>query len=896
MTGLIQETFFESFPRITGADLNESLSDFEDVRILIDGIDTNDAKMFLNHFKTEANKKKSDKKAGTNQNGQERTELIQNDSNNSHNIERSIELSSMRDDDNEEERIAKLIQRQTDNNDSKCLFKINIQTSSKDTKTLDTKCSKDTTIKRVKEIIMDELKKDNIDNIELQYKGNNMDNDSILEDYNIIDSKHLITVVHKVKDSSMFAGFRQIARAARQSVFGAANNNARIYITLIYELPNKSTHSIYSIHKNSTISDVKIEIGAAEHLFITEDVQLYYEGNLLKDDYTLDSYKIFHNTTITVKYVKLMPTPSIVFIICSIVFDIIILLIESLVNKGNQKCINPDTGNYYGNPINIHAFIMFFSIVKLLCTIVIPGLLVKVRRNNILKLRFYWIFTWCIYTIGAVIGLIMLFNDSIPKGCLQSKSGYLLIIWVIIYNLVGIPVFIVKILWHLCCDAFDLVREYKSALIASLVLVANFALDWLPFFAYIQDWSSNSCITDDKHQGMIMDIKTFLLTAWIAKLLYTTGLITSEMSPAPEFKCIIHGACVFLQFFVGLFGILVAYAFGGGISNPCLGSNLGILLQIWSFIQIIIAIGTAIVLIKHLRSKESTCIIILMWSIGFVILILLCIPILTLVAGYASETPKCYEVIKNPIEITQYLSIMGWSDIIFKFIMLNIAVFAWTPYQHELDEYWLLVPVIITFMYAIFSIIIGGIGLNTIEQDRLTSECLTSSFIGIMFQVNSYYHTICGALYLIGCCLAYCAFADNQIIAGGMAGILSFGLFLNGILAVAQPSWNGYNDTWDECPIYWMETFLKIGGWAEIIVFVFVGIAACTKHQYAIGSVSCILFLIFGWSIIGIVMYHTNYFSDECRIIKIVSHMIIYSYTNVILFILLGCAGAAVAA
>ena len=111
----------------------------------------------------------------------------------------NIELSSIKDDDNDDERILKLIQSQQ-NNEIK-LFKINIQISSTKNIILQTECNKNTTILELKKIIMKELNKDNIDNIELQYNGNNMDNNSILSDYNIIDSKHLIKLLYTVQKS-----------------------------------------------------------------------------------------------------------------------------------------------------------------------------------------------------------------------------------------------------------------------------------------------------------------------------------------------------------------------------------------------------------------------------------------------------------------------------------------------------------------------------------------------------------------------------------------------------------------------------------------------------------------------------------------------------------------------
>ena len=862
---------------MTGTELNAVIINIQDVFDLIHDIQPHDAKLFFEYFQAEANKTRNDTHETQNstQNGrdgestaelsstqdnnnhvcndeinQERRKLIPNNTNENDNIAPSIELSSMR-----------------DNAHTKS-FKINIQTESKGIKTLKTKCSKYTTIKRVKQIIIHELNKNNIDNIELQYNGNSMDNDSILADYNIVDAKHLIELKYK--------------RFCKCASNINSDNNDNSVVVIRYELKDKLIHAI-SVPRITSIGCLKRQIRQKHKITPIYDIQLYYGNQQLIDSFTINSCGIVNNGCITVKYIKRISYTLACMIGFSRPFYIAIILIESLNTQDRQKCINPETEYYYGNPISIHTFIMFFSIASLLYSIIVPACIWPIfGRNNAPLIRFYNVFIWCFCTLGGIIGLIMIFNDSIPKECLQSKSGYLLIIWVIIHNLLGIPLFIVKGSWYLYRASYDLICEYASTLIASLILLVNFILDWLPFFALIQDLSINECNKDF--------VRLLLCIGWIGKLVYTVVIIYAKMIRNNKgIKYTIYCACFWFQFLLGLSGLLLTHTFGSGIPGPCFGSNLGILLQIWCYSQIIIAVIMRIIIVRHGPSRSiSICETIVAYLGCVCTLIILSIPILSLLGHYVFTEPKCVEISKSLIDISQYLLIIGSSDMVFN-IIIPLSITA--AFRNNTG---ILLPLIIGFIYAMYSIIIGAIGLHTIEQNTLTKEC-SQTFMGIIFQINCYYHTVFGSLLLIICAIIFIYYVKpNQkiLIARMVSGFLLFigliTLFMNGILAIIQPfkdDYNVYSNEPNECRTNWFKIFLRIGGSSQISMFFvacFAGWYAHVIHDcYPVIFPGLMCLFVLGWSIYGIMMYHTNYLSHQCRMIKLSIHMVIYSYTNI---------------
>ena len=78
-------------------------------------------------------------------------------------------------------------------------FLVNIKTSIHDIITLDTLCSTETSVLSLKMIILKERNLDDISNISLKYNDITMDDNKSLKDYNIYDSKHIITLYFKVK-------------------------------------------------------------------------------------------------------------------------------------------------------------------------------------------------------------------------------------------------------------------------------------------------------------------------------------------------------------------------------------------------------------------------------------------------------------------------------------------------------------------------------------------------------------------------------------------------------------------------------------------------------------------------------------------------------------------------
>ena len=607
----------------------------------------------------------------------------------------------------------------------------------------------------------------------------------------------------------------------------------------------------------------------------------------LQDFNTINYYNI--SSKITVKYQKINETKEklkkismYIFIICSVIVDITMIVMQNVGIENNKKCQNPDSGRYFGNPISIQTFIMFFSIAKLVFVAILSGLLVKRSQNNSFKIRLILIYIWCFFTVAAGIGLILFFNSSIPKECFSSKSGYLLIIWIIIHSLFGIPVFIVIILWNLCLGSLDLIRQYLSTLIICLILLANFTLDWLPFFAVIEKWSINEC----RNYG----IRGFLLFCWISKLIWRMFISNKSIRPV----------CFWFQFLLGLSG-LILYA-SLGISNPCTGSNLGTFILIWCSIQIIIAIIMRIIFIYKNHASESYPIsnyirdIIKEFIVCLIVLLILGIPVLSLVGYYNVRRPTSYnEFTINPIiSFDEYLLITGWLDIAFIFCAVSIIIIS-AIYTFD---YWISVAFTMAISYSVYSIIIGSIGavisLYYYDSTGVHQGCLSSSFIGIMVSINFYYHIICGSLAFVISWLTACC-AGRPIVhrvSKGLIFIWIIVLLLNALIAIIHASISINNSfQLHECPVLFIAIFLIIGGSIQIIMVIFLCIALQDMDRnygdtncfsnYA----SCLACLILIWSVFGLAIHgNEKILSLDCSRQKLPLHMVIYSGINLVIF------------
>ena len=86
--------------------------------------------------------------------------------------------------------------------DSNSLFKVNIQINANDIITLNELCSEKTNILDLKEILLKERNLNDLSSIVLKYNDITMENDKILKDYNIIDSRHIIKLIFSVKPST----------------------------------------------------------------------------------------------------------------------------------------------------------------------------------------------------------------------------------------------------------------------------------------------------------------------------------------------------------------------------------------------------------------------------------------------------------------------------------------------------------------------------------------------------------------------------------------------------------------------------------------------------------------------------------------------------------------------
>ena len=81
-------------------------------------------------------------------------------------------------------------------------FPVNIRINANDVITLKELCTSQTDILSVKQIIINEQKlNNNINDIKLKYNNIFMDDDKMLSDYNIYDSRHIITLYFNVTGS-----------------------------------------------------------------------------------------------------------------------------------------------------------------------------------------------------------------------------------------------------------------------------------------------------------------------------------------------------------------------------------------------------------------------------------------------------------------------------------------------------------------------------------------------------------------------------------------------------------------------------------------------------------------------------------------------------------------------
>jgi len=101
-------------------------------------------------------------------------------------------------------------------------FLVNIQAGAYDTFTLDTKCSVNTTIQELKDIIIRERGLEKGQDFTLKYNGNVMENHQTLGSYNINDYRHLILMISQVGPSNE----ANTSTALTQSNFAGNNNTS----------------------------------------------------------------------------------------------------------------------------------------------------------------------------------------------------------------------------------------------------------------------------------------------------------------------------------------------------------------------------------------------------------------------------------------------------------------------------------------------------------------------------------------------------------------------------------------------------------------------------------------------------------------------------------------------
>ena len=522
------------------------------------------------------------------------------------------ELSSIKDDDNDDARILKLIKKQENSNIK--LFKINIQISTTETVTLKTECSQYTTIEGVKRIIVDELNKDNIDNIQLQYNNDKMDNNHTLLDYNITDSKHLIKLAYNVQKSNAFVdGFNSFKKfvsdvdmAIRQTnsqltsneINGISNNPNDGKISIILKM-GSSTH-IHRCFGNATISQIRT---AAKNKYGLENCQLLFQGQILEDHKILRYYNIHGWDIIDVKQsgfdcrCHCNCCSSALCILISLCFIAIVIAlsyftIDTMAIVATKENWLTDTcKNDEGIPIEI--YLLSVGIGKTGITIFLLAFWcicsTDAYDNDFVDTIFgktFICFLWLFMFGTSWTGFIFIYSGSISDECLSTKSGTVLHIWVY-YNIALSTIIIIAMIID------DIINEFKKWIpgLAISFILTIIAFDIINFMAVGFTWSQKVCSNlDNAFFGSPLSPYAALLIPGIAKwiLMFCLCCQLSEWdnhsNPGSICVLIIHMITCFGFSFIGF---IIIYA--KWIPIICLNSKLGILLKMSPFYHLSLA-------------------------------------------------------------------------------------------------------------------------------------------------------------------------------------------------------------------------------------------------------------------------------------------------------------------
>ena len=785
-----------------------------------------------------------------------------------------VELSSIKDSDTDGERMRKLIQKnlqkkdnideinQNSNHSSEsgvdpfipvinAAFKINVQVSQTETITLKTECKKDVRVLELKDIIMKELNKETI-NITLQYNDENMDDNKTLNDYNILDSHHIIMLKYNVQTSKV-------------------GNDTKLQ----YQLPNKTVCTLTAVD-TTTIGLVRQIIRDDHKIGNNTEIKLYYMDKLLDyDNGTLGLYGILnsndkivvmYDSKLDVKVGSCLGIMLIMFIIVNIAIDINIIV---WIDRDNKCQL-------------ISWFLFIVSVVKLV-VIPIPILLVVCVNIRLANIKTYSAYLWLfvVFTSGICFGILL--NESTPNQCTSVIVG---IIWGSIHLPIAILMMIIVLVYHKHNKLYDEIRLIFKMLGKACIILFSIILDVFIIVAALTRVSWNVC---SKIDGIIEQLLGFLLMGLCTKIAIHVVI------PIANLDCLIgdissmvaKATCFWFILIHGLIGIIIANT--SNTPKGCQRSELNILLQIWSIYHFCLGIGIIMYCIRNWRYHIKHTII------GLCIFIHIYIAILTILGTFFAYPCAIDTLIYYGGNLTgqAFLQFLAIADLIFACLM----VLMWS--QTEYIEYYY--TFIIT-IYGIISFIFGCLGANILNRNRIPTELCSESYSILIFNLNVCYHIILPILLFIIGIYNLQKRIHLKLTLLYIILLLYIGLFIMSIFAwntsVKSPNYKCLKgSTFMGFPIN-IRLFLNTGARVSFGIYIVLAVLGIwvfavidrdeSKFTYQILLILSGLFVVI-WCFIGLIEYFGKSLSIQCKNSDLGVMMFGWSLINIVFYAIIVC-------
>ena len=813
------------------------------------------------------------------------------------------ELSSINENDNDSRRILKLMKIQ-DTNNKLDTFKINLQVTATETITLETKVTKYSTTKDVKDIILNELNKNDII---LQVNGEDMQDNLTLNDYNINDSRHLIRMIVKVKDSSKVFNTNKVFIPPPYSVNGiiGANQYNNHWVppsvpagditvnTYTFRVPDTREISFFKnitldLSDTLTIYDVKwrLKYHAFPAINDVNNMELTCNGNILNQG-TIRQHVTPHSDIIQVMrknndqisstgnccnctcckrcwrqfsgwdiwlgewYEMVGGVLLIVFIVCNIALDI-----AGLFHPYPEYC----KSNRVMKP-----YLITVCSIKLVCYIIAGIHLYWNKWERIIVLPSIWLFCF----IAVVSGFILLQNGSISDVC-KDSSVFLLFEWWIYYHFVVVL---------LCTVVFAIMADYSSMTNteylgwgALFIVLTSITMDITAIVPLSSKWSQKPCTNiDNIYYGKPMNIRKYLIAALVSKSTFLVPVCLSYCE-GPLLYSLFFANCV--EFIFGIIGIRMIYVLDS-IPMSCYSSKLGVFTQIWALYHIIIPILITIGFIKYFRHSilEKIQPIFIASTVILNILLIVFIPF----GMNVNDTHPCTN---NSIIILVYLSIILSYTITFliifgyTFIWNYSEVFTLGLFDIEYPGYHALA--------GSCAIIIGIIGIIIINLPSTSNECLHDTSTGILLQISSIYYLVSPIIVLLAVIQIF-SYMESLPTICVYIGLFAFSIV---IMIINNDNCKDSNDKYMGKPIN-IKLYLFISGLMGILC-VISGMIIYYKFGWDSDELmyqKLIHGILSLWGFIGISIFYGTSLNIECRQTTMAQFIPIWSYINIFLFI-----------